>query len=148
MLHRGEYALDIDGKSLPALEKTHMTWRTFIGIDPNMARGDRKLTYFAFSWTYFWWFLAMVILVWNIVPAWRWPTHWFTEWFFINNYTVGIGLGLITTIWFTWGAIRDLRRLFTKLRIQKRNVIDDGRVIDHRNAGEVSVDPVASEEVC
>ena len=69
MLHRGQYAIGTDGKPLPALEKTHMTWRTFIGIDPNMNGGDRKLTYFAFGWTYFWWFVGMVVLVWNIVPC-------------------------------------------------------------------------------
>jgi SSS family solute:Na+ symporter len=147
MLHRGQYALGTDGKPLPSLEKTSMTWRTFIGIDPTMARGDRKLTYFAFGWTYFWWFVGMVILVWNIVPVWRWPIHWFTEWFFINSYTVGIGLGLVTTIWFTWGTIRDLGRLFAKLKTQTRNIYDDGRVIGHHNAEEVPVEAVVVAEL-
>jgi SSS family solute:Na+ symporter len=145
MLHRGQYALGTDGKPLPALGKTRMTWRAFIGIDPNMSGGDRKLTYFVFGWTYFWWFVGMVILFWNLVPAWRWPTHWFTEWFFFNNYTMGIGLGVITTIWFTWGTIRDLGRLFSKLRIQSQNVFDDGRVIDHRNVGEVSPEAITTD---
>jgi SSS family solute:Na+ symporter len=147
MLHRGKYAIDGNGKPLPALEKAPFAWKSFIGIDSNMTAGDRRLTYFAFGWTYFWWFVGMVVLVWNIVPAWRWPTHWFTNWFFINNYTVGIGLGLVTTIWFSWGAIRDLGRLFAKLRTQKRNVFDDGRVIGHQNADEVSAEVVAMAEI-
>jgi SSS family solute:Na+ symporter len=147
MLHRGQYALGTDGKPLPSLEKTPMTLKSFIGIDPTMSQGDRRLTYFTFGWTYFWWFVGMVILVWNLVPAWRWPTHWFTEWFFINNYTVGIGLGIITTVWFTWGGIRDLGRLFAKLRTQSRNVFDDGRVINHRNAGEAPAEIEVVEEL-
>jgi SSS family solute:Na+ symporter len=147
MLHRGQYALGTDGKPLPALEKTPLTWRTFIGIDPAMTRGDRRLTYFAFGWSYFWWFVGMVVLVWNIVPAWRWPTHWFTQWFFINNYVVGIALGLVTTIWFTWGGIRDLGRLFKTLRTQTRNVFDDGRVVGHHNAGERPAEMIAAAEL-
>ncbi|MFA5866270.1 MAG: hypothetical protein WC975_16485 [Phycisphaerae bacterium] len=140
MLHRGRYAVDSEGKPLPRPENPPLTWKNFIGIDADMNKGDKRLTCFVFGWNYFWWFVGMVILIWNIVPAWRWPTHWFTEWFFFNTYTIGIALGSATTIWFTWGAIRDLRRLFAALRNQQRNIFDDGRVIDHRNAGEVLSD--------
>jgi len=147
MLHRGKYALGDDGQPLPALDKTPLTWKTFIGISPEMNRGDRKLTYFAFGWSYFWWFVGMVILVWNIPRAWRWPIRWFSEWFFINNYTIGIGLGVITTVWFTWGTIRDLGRLFAKLKTQARNVLDDGRVIDHHNVGELPSDVALAVEI-
>ncbi|MFA5865068.1 MAG: hypothetical protein WC975_10335 [Phycisphaerae bacterium] len=143
MLHRGQYAVDAQGNPLPRPETPPLKWRSFIGIDPDMSLGDKRLTYFTFSWTYFWWLVGMVILVWNLVPAWRWTTHGFAEWFFFNTYTIGIVLGLVTTVWFTWGGIRDLRRLFVTLRTQQRNVFDDGRVVDHHNAGEILTDASA-----
>jgi SSS family solute:Na+ symporter len=140
MLHRGKYAVDAKGRPLPAPEKEPWTWRRFIGIDSEMTKGDRRLAYFAFSWTYLWWMVAVVILVWNLVPQWRWSTHRFTQWFFFNTYSLGIGLGLITTIWFTWGGLRDLRRMFVTLRTQRQDIQDDGRVINHHNADEAEVE--------
>ena len=48
----------------------------------------------------------------------------------------GFVLGIGTTIWFLWGGIADTFELFRTLSTMKRDMADDGRVVDGRNAGE------------
>lgn len=92
-----------------------MNWRRLLGISPEYTRGDRILAYSVLAWTLlcFAEFLFAVIV--NIFFI-RWTNEgWFRWWKYI---TVGQGLvyGAITTIWFTWGGLRDLRRLFRHLQ--------------------------------
>jgi SSS family solute:Na+ symporter len=159
MLHRGKYAIDANGQPLPPVPKEKFTWRSFIGIDSEMTIGDKRLTYFAFSWNYFWWIVGMTTFVWQGAPFlaqkfpslqtvifWQtWPVEWYTNWFFITTYTTGFGLALVTTVWFTWGSLRDLFRLFDRLRSQRANLCDDGRVIGHHNADETLSDLPATD---
>ena len=63
------------------------------------------------------------------ITRWR-NEEWFLWWQWI---TVGQGLlyGAVTTIWFTWGGVRDLRRLFRHLKTIRDtppDESDDGRV--------------------
>ena len=55
---------------------------------------------------------------------------------------LGFGLGIGTTIWFLIGGAADVVKLFRALRTRKRNDADDGRVVNGRNAGEESAEPV------
>jgi SSS family solute:Na+ symporter len=86
------------------------------------------LTYLVFYYTNAWFLLSLTILIWNVVPAWRWSQQGWTKWFIIETYWIGMGTGLITTIWFAWGTVRDLRRLFGTLATYERDASDDGRV--------------------
>ena len=52
---------------------------------------------------------------------------------------LGLFVGAVTTVWFTWGGVRDLIRLFRSLKTLKRSVLDDGRVIDHVSADDVAL---------
>jgi SSS family solute:Na+ symporter len=154
MLHRGKYAMDANGQPIPAVPKEKFTWKSFVGIDGEMTPGDKRLTYFAFSWNYFWWIVGMITFAWQGLPFlaekfpalktvvfWQtWPVEWYTNWFFITTYTIGFGLALVTTVWFTWGSTRDLFRLFDRLRTQGTNLCDDGRVVGHHNADETVAD--------
>ena len=61
----------------------------------------------------------------------RWSNEaWFLWWEYI---TVGQGLlyGVVTTVWFTWGGLRDLRRLFRHLKNNQSTSDDndDGRIV-------------------
>jgi hypothetical protein len=50
-------------------------------------------------------------------------------------------VSVVTTIWFTWGGVRDLRRLFVRLRAVAADRTDDGTVftpaeaVDERRHG-------------
>ncbi len=42
-----------------------------------------------------------------------------------------IAVPVITSVWFTWGGIKDLRRLFRDLEIRVRDDLDNGMVEGH-----------------
>jgi SSS family solute:Na+ symporter len=47
-------------------------------------------------------------------------------------------MAVVTAVWFTWGGIRDIRRLFSRLAREKVNHLDDGSVVNHQNLDETA----------
>lgn len=138
MLHRGKY--QYEGAKLI---KERLTWRNLvtklIGIDNQYSRGDKVLAWSVFIWSFGWGFLCSFVgvVVWNFFSP--WGNNGWSLWFFINNFVIAIVIGLVSTVWFTIGGIIDLRRLFKGLAAEKRNVLDDGRVIGHVSADDVEL---------
>ncbi len=126
LLHRGKYA---DG---PAPAKIPWTPRTvlgkLIGIDGNYTRGDKVLAWGVFLWSFVFQFLVcfVLIVVWN--HFYKWPEAWWGTQFKIVQFIVPGVVGLVSTVWFTWGGTRDLKRLFRRLREKKDDFHDDGLV--------------------
>ncbi len=48
--------------------------------------------------------------------------------FFITVVVVGIAVGVVSTVWFMWGGIMDMKRLFRDLGARVDNPLDDGWV--------------------
>jgi len=151
LLHRGKYALDSAKKDKLAIRPPR-TWKSFLGIDDQMTRGDRIIAYSVFIWSMFWFTCWIVITIWNGVPylaektgytqlhLWNmWPKHWWANWFFFQNIQIAIVVGIVTTVWFTWGGTRDLIRLFKALKNAHANTLDDGRVIDHQSVADLQM---------
>ncbi|MGN0845673.1 MAG: hypothetical protein ACI4QT_10715, partial [Kiritimatiellia bacterium] len=128
MLHRGKYA-DPNEK---VFVKIPWTWRTLpeklVGITGEYTRGDRILAWSVFVWSFGCGFLICfaLVLLWNHVSPWS-VADW-SLFFWIKTFLAAILIGVVSTVWFTWGGIRDLRQLFQDLKSAKRNVLDDGRV--------------------
>ena len=58
----------------------------------------------------------IVEAVWNLPPQWRWSElTWFNIWIYYS-LPVSLIIAVITTVWFTWGCTRDLKRLFKALK--------------------------------
>ena len=137
------------------MEQPKLTWRTVIprlvGIDNQYTRGDRILAWSVFLWSFGWGFLVcfVVVATWNVVCPWG-NAGW-ARWFFINNIVIAGAIGIVSTIWFTIGGTRDLRRLFKDLEGRELNVLDDGRVLGHVSAddlaliAQVDVPPAAAD---
>ena len=132
MLHRGRYNLEHRAAldALPELKPGFLRWRTLLGITPEYTRGDRILACSVLIWTLLGFAEFLFAAVVNLFF-----TRWSNEgWFLWGQYiTVGQGLlyGVVTTVWFTWGGVRDLRRLFRHLKAQQDapgEEQDDGRV--------------------
>ena len=150
LLHRGKYH-----REGLRMEQPKLTWRTVIprlvGIDNQYTRGDRILAWSVFLWSFGWGFLVcfVVVATWNVVCPWG-NAGW-ARWFFINNIVVAGLIGIVSTIWFTIGGTRDLRRLFKDLEGRELNVLDDGRVLGHVSAddlaliAQVDVPPAAAD---
>ena len=129
MLHRGKYSLDGE-------VKTQMKWsfRTvfskLIGITPEYSLGDKITAWGIFFYSIVYQFLLAFVLVfvWNCFS--RWPSDWWSAYFFVTLLAVPVVLAAITTVWFGIGGVIDLRRLFRDLRDRVVNPLDDGRVED------------------
>jgi SSS family solute:Na+ symporter len=126
MLHRGQYAVDDDGNPAPLPEPPPRTMKALMGIDEHFTKGDKALTITLFCYTMSWFLVFVVISLWNIFHI--WPDQWWSNYWFYAGILLPIVLGTITSIWFTLGGVRDLRRLFRRLRTLQRNPEDDGRV--------------------
>jgi len=132
MLHRGKY--DIKGEHTKAKDATRSSFLKLLGITDEFTRTDRVLALGLITWNAGWIAVFIVVTIWNftigeISTAW-WSGFWrFWVW-------TQVGVGVPTTIWFTFGAIHDMRRVFHRLATLKRDDSDDGRVIDHHLADE------------
>ena len=71
---------------------------------------------------------AVIRRYWEYVPYGKitndsWVRFW---WVYI---IVHVALGVITTMWFLIGGVRDYREMFRLLKIRKSSEEDDGRVL-------------------
>lgn len=127
LLHRGIYNTDGEKKIHSA-----WTWRNvmskLIGITPEYTLGDRIITWsvFLYSIVYQLGIAFVGVVIWNLFAP--WPIEYWSIYFYVTILLVPAVSGIITTVWFTWGGIRDTLRLFRDLKARVDNPLDDGRV--------------------
>lgn len=130
MLHRGKYNLehfvDADAKQEG---RSRLQWRGLLGISAEYSKGDRILAWSVLIWSLFNFLMLVVQMIWNIgFGIWSELT-WFKFWCYYQ-LPLALLIGLVTTIWFTWGSTRDLWRLFRSLREEQNRTepvkADDG----------------------
>ena len=82
-------------------------------------------------------FWFCVFVVGSLLYLWRpWPLESWGRYWHLYSIVLPLLIGVVTTLWFTWGGIRDLRRLIRALRTVRRNEFDDGMVMGHANLDE------------
>ncbi len=102
-----------------------------VGITPEFTRGDRIIAWAGFvkhmiiDWFVFFllFSLAAKFFGWGVR---EWTIRGFIMWL-----AYPITLNICTTVWFTWGTVVDLKRLFRDLAARKRNDLDNGMVEGH-----------------
>jgi len=130
MLHRGQYAIADDQVKVVNVKK--FSWSSLIGIDENFTFGDKAISISVFGWTMFWWLVFVVVTVWNLVSP--WPLNWWSLYWKYYAVIIPLAIGMITTVWFIWGGVLDLRHLFKNLKVYKPDDEDDGTVIKEAKA--------------
>ncbi len=134
MLHRGQYAIETKpGESLTTAQR-RFTWGGILGFDHEFTLGDKILSSSVFIWSMFWFIVFLVGTAWYLWRPWSlvtWGHYWYIYVIFLPFI-----IGVVTTVWFTWGGIRDLIQLFRSLKTVKRNALDDGMVVGHHNLDE------------
>ena len=86
---------------------------------------------FVYSIIYHFGFCFIAIAVFN--AFYRWPVEWWSIKFFVVGLIVPGIIAFITAVWFTWGGIVDMRRLFIDLNNEKdRNPEDNGQILKDR----------------
>jgi Na+/proline symporter len=132
LLHRGEYA---DGpKDISEPWTLRNIFSKIIGITPEYTKGDRIIAYsvFCYSFVYGVIMVFVAIVIWN--AFWRWPNSWWTVKFYITSLLVPAIIGIISTVWFMWGGIKDSRQLFIDLENRVEDPDDNGQVSDETKA--------------
>jgi SSS family solute:Na+ symporter len=129
LLHRGKYA--IVGEHTYETQDNRNFLQKFLGIDKEFTRSDKILSIGVFSWSMFWFFVFVIGTLWNLIRP--WPTSWWSNYWHFQGVILPLIIGIITTVWFTWGGIRDLRRLFHSLKTVKRDALDNGSVVRSPN---------------
>ena len=134
LLHRGKYA--IQGEHEKEVKKPPTGIKAILP-SAEFTKSDKFIYYAKMVWSLIWFAIFVVVSSYNLavdVPDSTWATFW--------GWKVGITLviGIITTIWFFVGGVYDLRDMMITLKKVKRNVLDDGMVVNHHNLGEQAVD--------
>ncbi len=137
MLHRGEYASPEEKLRQASLPK-RISVRSLMGITPDFTMSDWAISLSLFIYRFGWFVAFVVIVIWNIISP--WPEHWWINFSYISYVFIEFFVGVAVTIWFTWGSIIDLKKLFANLKIVGRNPLDDGTVIGHRNLDDVGIE--------
>jgi SSS family solute:Na+ symporter len=99
-----------------------------IGFTKEFTRGDKVVYVLNLAWVSFFFFAFLGICVWQLF--YKWPETWWANWWLFNIIFTGTA-GAITTIWFLVGGIKDLKKLFIRLRTVTRVADDDGTVDEH-----------------
>ena len=140
MLHRGAYCKEDSVEIIKPPRSFKAFIKTMLGIDSQFTKGDKIISWSVFIYSFGWGFCGwLVVLFWSLLKEGGWPKHWWTNWFFIEWMIVFFVIGVISTVWFSIGGIVDLRRMFKRLAAREANVLDDGRVIGHVSADDVSM---------
>ncbi len=133
MLHRGKYAI----KEEQVSDKLPVTgWRAIFGTE-EFTFWDKVISASVVIWSFGWFgvFLAGVgyHVLYGISEYW-WERFW--KYYMWICFVVGTGI----TVWFAIGGLRDLKIMFRTLASAKRNLEDNGMVINHHSRGEEIVD--------
>ena len=135
MLHRGKY--DTSEDHAKAKDASKSFWVKIIGITDEFTRSDRIIAISTLCWYFLW---VMIFAIGTIamftigISDDIWSRFW-QVWVW-----VGAIIGIPITIFFTWGAIRDIKHLFAHLATDRRDVRDDGRVVDHHSVVDEDVE--------
>jgi len=131
LLHRGRYAVEPEapGESIvdsakPARGRFHIY--NLVGIDEHFTRSDRWVSIGIFLWGILWCLVFVIGSAWYLVRPWS-NTAWLDFWL-VKVLLLPLIITLVTTVWFTIGCWNDMMAFFRRLRTERIDPKDDGRV--------------------
>jgi len=130
LLHRGKYAVEAESEADEKkiqVKKPNWLYRVItFGVDEKFTRADRWITVSVTLWSMFWFAIFVVgcvIRMFVDISKDTWADYWL--WTAIYMPLV---IGVVTTLWFTWGCTHDMVKFFKALREEKVDEHDDGTV--------------------
>ena len=129
MLHRGQYAIRENSVSGKNLEVSNRFLRAF-GVTKEFSTVDKCIYFGVIIWGSWWlsWVVFGSITYFVVgIPTGFWIPFW--RFWFLTLFTGAVAI----TILVLGGGMLDLKFLFHQLKTMKRNSLDDGMVVDHRN---------------
>ena len=135
MLHRGIYTIkeDVveaeDDKTIEHV-KPYPVILQRLGLSHEFTRTDKIIFWATIFWSMLWFTIFIVGTIYNLfvdVSDSVWLEYWK-----IYSWIILI-MGALTTLWFTIGGLANIKQMFIDLSRVKRDVQDDGMVVDHHN---------------
>ncbi|MBR4612824.1 MAG: sodium:panthothenate symporter [Kiritimatiellae bacterium] len=110
----------------PALAKRLLS--RLVGINDEYTRGDRIIAWASFFYMFVWriGIATIGVMFWNMARP--FPAEWWGGYYYVMTLCIPMVLGMVCTVWFIWGGIRDLIRLFRDLGARVRDASDNGFV--------------------
>lgn len=128
LLHRKNYAIK-DDTVMPD-KKIVKNWQMLIGINSDFSLRDKIIYILMTLWTVMWIVIFLAVTAYHLIFK-TTDKFWLGFWkFYIYVFFV---LGTIVTIWFTIGGIRDIRRMYARLKTVIRDHTDNGIVREESN---------------
>jgi len=131
MLHRGKYAVATD-KAVTDI-KSLQGWQGILGMTSEFTRWDKIIYCFLGGWSIFWMIFFCLVCLYRAffdIPAHVWSGYWlFSTW-------LTVCLSIATTIWFLFGGVSDLKKMFHALKTMKRDHTDDGEFVEQPDASD------------
>ena len=122
ILKRGKYAVETDTIDTGLKQKG---WKA-MGMGGDFSMGDRIIYISTIIWNFLWFGIFVVGTVYGLI--WGIPDSLWAE-FWHYYIWVGLAVGVIVTIWFLIGGLKDVNDMFAVLRKTKTNDQDDGMVL-------------------
>ncbi len=148
LLHRGKYAIDGE-RNIKTKWSLKTVFVNIIGITPEYTGSDRFIAWMVFLYSFGFELMIsfVLVLVWNAVkflpegmrPWQPWPDSWWSYYYLIVFLIVPSIVGVISTVWFMWGGIRDTVRLFRDLALRVDNPLDNGTVVGQVSLADAEV---------
>lgn len=123
-LHRGKYAVAGEMEVVDAAPSRG--WK-MLGMGKEFTRGDKIIYIATYAHTAIWITIFIVGTIYNLhhdVADERWASFW-KVYFYIQ-----VTISIFVMIWFSIGGFRDIGAMLRRLRIMKRDAMDDGTVLD------------------
>lgn len=131
LFHRGKYS----DSGIAEVKESPWTlknlYEKLIGIDSEYTFGDKIISWSVFIWSIVFSFVVMFlgVLVFNLykplgIAGWG-------KYFFIAVIVAPLIMGIISTVWFLIGGVKDMIALFRDLKIRVANPLDNGQVEGH-----------------
>lgn len=146
MLHRGRYERQRSNSEIIKPIRKGFIWSKVIGIDENYSKPDKWIAGLLFVWGMGWFVIFIVGTIWNLLAPWP-NSAWIAFWH-VSAIGLPVFLSLVTTVWFTWGGIKDIRDLFHRLNQEKTNAFDNGMVVNHQNLDETTPNLPNQTSIC
>jgi len=121
LLHRGKYAT---GETKVVTEEPSRGFK-ILGMGKEFTKGDKAIYIATYIVTGIWILVFIAGTIYNLthqVEDSKWAEFW--KFYFYYN----VVMCLVVIVWFTIGGIRNLKTMFSRLRVLKRDTGDDGIV--------------------
>ncbi len=123
-LHRGKYVVAGEMEVVDAAPSRG--WK-MLGMGKEFTRGDKVIYIATYVHTAIWITIFIIGTIYNLhhdVADERWASFW-KVYFYIQ-----VTISIFVMIWFSIGGFRDIGAMLRRLRVMKRDAMDDGTVLD------------------